>query len=149
MEAHEVADGEIIVKLTNSFIWKGLAKTWSNLEDMESWEVGDGLAISLWNDIWVDSSTRLHNIVVHTPDKMFNWKVSDFVDLDGNWKMNEDVGTLPEVSIRKPISFLAPREGDGSDRRIWSGNKNGDFSIASAYSEIHNISLMLNNPMWK
>lgn len=51
-------------------------------------------------------------------DHMSHWKVNDFVDQRGYWKMEILKDILPESWVRKIMALMPPSSNEDSDRRI-------------------------------
>ncbi|GAU19044.1 hypothetical protein TSUD_193810 [Trifolium subterraneum] len=53
------ATAELVVKHTDSDLWKGIVMVWPNLMEHEYWAVGNGTSIKFWTDKWIDDRTRI------------------------------------------------------------------------------------------
>lgn len=58
----------LVVKATDSYIWKALTEQWSSFQEMEMWSIHNGTTINAWCDKWLDEQTMLSNHAIAFPD---------------------------------------------------------------------------------
>lgn len=92
--------------------------------------MGDGSQINIWNDCWILAS---HNLKVMTPrGHDLVTTVEELINpVAGNWdeNLNRDLFWSVDVHRILQIPLVAGRE----DIVAWHFNKNGFFSVRSAY----------------
>ncbi|XP_026434040.1 uncharacterized protein LOC113331560 [Papaver somniferum] len=118
-------NGNWIEYYKKSSIWPGIKWVAADVFDHSRCLVGDGKNISVWNDIWIkerylkdifpDNSTMLQNP---------NMKVAELIR-DGEWQIPNNFLDFFEIS-ELPVMDC------NDDRRIWSANTSGEFTVASA-----------------
>ena len=96
------------------------------------WQVGDGTQIKAWEDKWIPSPRTYKVITLERMSGQIQW-VSDLIDEDSKeWKRDlVSQCFLPQdtdVILSIPLSVTGAR-----DRVIWDENKNGRFTVKSAY----------------
>jgi hypothetical protein len=102
------------------------------------WRVGNGRSIKIWGDTWLPSPMAYAiQSPVHILDS--NALVCDLIDPNLQWwniPLIREV--LREEEVEK-ICSMAICPCTQQDRTVWVGNKNGDFSIQSAYHLAHEL----------
>jgi hypothetical protein len=86
----------VIVRSTDSHLWKAIVKLWPVLDDYGFWSIGNGMNVSLCNDIWIDKDIRIRDLELDVPDQLKDVTVAALVDEDGLWNMDLLVGWLPQ-----------------------------------------------------
>lgn len=66
---------DLVVKVSDSYTWKSLAKIWPSLSSFETWAVGGRSKINIWADKWIGPSIRLDDLGIVVPAHMREWKV--------------------------------------------------------------------------
>ncbi|GAU48590.1 hypothetical protein TSUD_405800 [Trifolium subterraneum] len=140
--------GNIIARSSDSFIWKGLVKSWIHIGEFEMWTVGDGQTIKAWSDKWLSNEPGLDIYVEQMPTEMHSWTVSDMLNGDGNWNMSVLKNYLPQEILDKILILIPPRATDGADVRVWPGNRMGMFSVSSAYKLLRGYHLLVQEQCW-
>ncbi|PNY01940.1 ribonuclease H [Trifolium pratense] len=102
------ATTELVVKLTDSNLWKTIADLWPILIEHEYWAVGNGSSINFWTDKWLDDNTRIGDLVSVIPEEARGWKVSDVVTNEGEWNFDLISTTTPGDVINKLRSVVPP-----------------------------------------
>jgi hypothetical protein len=74
---------ELVVKHTDSNLWKAIVTLWPNLIEHEYWAVGNDTSINFWTDKWIDDNSRICDLVTTIPDQARRWKLCDVVDNEG------------------------------------------------------------------
>jgi ribonuclease HI len=96
------------------------------------WRVGNGRKIKIWGDKWLPSPTTY---AIQSPVHILNSeaRVCDLIDPDLQWwniPLIKEV--FKEEEVEKICSLaICPRTQE--DQTVWVGNKNGEFSVQSAY----------------
>ncbi|KAL6213530.1 hypothetical protein ACLB2K_012977 [Fragaria x ananassa] len=117
-----------------SYSWRSIFSTWEVLLQGSYWQVGDGIFINGATDSWIpgvpdfkpDANTSLPQDMV---------KVSDLISYTGVWNegLVRQVFTPNEASAILAIPLSSE---DTSDRVVWRLEKNGEFSVKTAYRNI-------------
>jgi hypothetical protein len=80
--------GNVIAKVSDSFIWKGVVSAWKNINLFEDqWSLGDGKSINVWNDKWLGDQLVLATDMGNIPESISNLTVADLVD-SGSWTVS-------------------------------------------------------------
>ena len=75
-------------------------------------------------------------------------KVGDVAVLEGGWNCNLLSGILPPTIIAMISGLLTPNLFEELDSIVWLPNKDGNFSVQSAYYEIAQHSCLGKNPLF-
>lgn len=115
-----------------SYAWRSIWNAKYLLEEGMLWRVGDGRSIHIWEDRWLPSATT-H--VVQTPTRILHSqaRVCELIDSDTNWwniPLVDEVFNEEEARLICSMPICPRTQGD---RRVWGGNKNGDYTVRSAY----------------
>ncbi|XP_026442768.1 uncharacterized protein LOC113342426 [Papaver somniferum] len=118
-------NGEWIKYHKQSTIWPGIKWVISEVQEGSIWIVGDGKDISVWSDKWIKDYSIIER---HSKDEyiMQNklMKVKDLI-YNGEW-------CIPEVMMQYFDASELPVLVGGKDRRIWSKDKVGKFTVSNA-----------------
>ncbi|KAL0370780.1 UNVERIFIED_CONTAM: putative ribonuclease H protein [Sesamum angustifolium] len=115
-----------------SFTWRSILVARPVIERGVRWRIGDGRKVRAWKDPWIP---RLHYFCLFTPQHIFmpDITVVELMNVTGrDWNLNilealfcaEDVDMIKSI----PLGNYALE-----DSRVWNFNKNGHFSVKSAY----------------
>ncbi|XP_065638811.1 uncharacterized protein LOC136071439 [Quercus suber] len=122
-----------------SFAWRSIWAAQDIVKRGLRWQVGDGEKIQVWKDKWLQQPST-YRVVTPMSSSQLVVMVCDLIDGDRKeWKEDlirqcffpQDV----EAILSIPLSAHGAR-----DRMIWAENKNGKFTVRSAYKlaqEIH------------
>jgi len=114
----------------NSFTWQSILAGLECFKLGYIWRVGECTQINIWNDNWIPSSHNMKvltprgNILVSTVDKLIN-------PINGRWDEELIRSLFWSVDVHRILQIpIAPvRE----DLIAWQFNRNGLFSVKSAY----------------
>lgn len=104
--------------------------------------------VDFWNDRWLDHFTPLRHMVDNIPAHLAARKVKDLVDLQGQWNFDLLEQICPPHVAQRFRAILPPDEELGSDRRIWPGNRLGEFSVAGAYEVVSGFHRVVSSKVW-
>ncbi|KAE8735096.1 hypothetical protein F3Y22_tig00000477pilonHSYRG00472 [Hibiscus syriacus] len=115
-------------------LWRGIAKTWSQLSSCLVWSVENRDTINFWNDAWVTHLGPLYsyaraNAHVHPTQKLHN-----FIDEQNHWDIEALSQVLIPVSIPHVLNFRPPEATDISDALVWKWDPELHFTIKSTYT---------------
>jgi hypothetical protein len=117
---------------TASFIWRSICGSKDVLIAGLRWRVGTGDKMKIWKDPWLPCPTS-HRVISPMSGSDENTTVDTLIDRDRVcWKTTElerlfmprDVEAIQQIPLsrRRPLDLL-----------IWTGTKNGIFTVRSAY----------------
>ncbi|XP_065639127.1 uncharacterized protein LOC136071577 [Quercus suber] len=115
-----------------SYTWRSIHNSLEVLRKGTRWRVRNGRRIHIWDDKWLP--TPLTVKVITAPRITEDYPmVSSLIDPDTRWWKVNSVRALflpfeANTIFKIPLSFNLPE-----DKIIWIGNKNGEFSVKSAY----------------
>jgi hypothetical protein len=114
-----------------SFVWRSLCSTKYIIREGSRWSIGQGDNISFCNDRWLGDGSLL-NVPYHSPF-VDHLCVSDILNPhEKSWNVSLISTLFDETSVAKIISTpLFPMVTE--DRLIWRLERNGDYSVKSAY----------------
>jgi hypothetical protein len=115
-----------------SFAWRSIWNSKQLLNEGLLWRVGDGTSIRVWKDKWINVPSTYS---IQSPVRLLHGDstVSELIDVDTRWwkiDLIHEIFSKEEAEIICGIPICPVRQ---SDRRVWAGTKNGDFSVRSAY----------------
>ncbi|PNY16580.1 ribonuclease H, partial [Trifolium pratense] len=123
-----------------SYAWRSLCNSREVIDVGARWLIGNGKDVHIWNDKWLPAQDKFK---VWSPVSNLapNAMVSDLINLetkmwDKNLVQNCFNSFEAEQILNIPLSWRLP-----ADKLIWHWEKNGEFSVRSAYhmlSEIRN-----------
>ncbi|PNY06182.1 ribonuclease H [Trifolium pratense] len=145
----QLEEGNVIAKVSDSFIWKGVVSAWNNITRFEEWSLGDGKSINVWNDKWLGDQIVLATDMGNIPESIRNWTVADLVDDAGQWKMDSFSELVGHDIVQKIMAIPPPMVEDGDDVRVWPGDKRGRFTVSSAYSMLQGHHNLLFDSLWR
>jgi hypothetical protein len=126
-------DGKLLqarMKSGSSFTWQSVLAGLECFKRGYIWRVGDGSQINIWKDNWIPTSHNLRVIsprgrnLVTTVDELIN-------PIDGQW----DVQLINDIfwPIDAHRILQIPIANGREDLVAWHHNRNGIFSVRSAY----------------
>ena len=113
-----------------SATWKGVEHGLQLLKTGLVWRVGNGNTIRIWRDRWIPRNGSGRPV---TPQGRCRLRrVSELLDNHGAWRMDVVRDTFFPVDAEEIVKIrTSPRMGD--DLLAWSPERNGHFSVRSAY----------------
>ena len=120
-----------------SYAWRGI---WESKDDMLRgcrWRVGDGKSIKVWKDYWIPGYRMLlHSTQANIDETLM---VEDLIDENTRgWDIGKVRRLLPPVEAESVLKILISND-VRSDCIIWDNEKNGVFSVKSAYDFFQDI----------
>lgn len=116
----------------HSPIWRDIVKGRGVLEMGLFRRIGNGKSTSLWYHWWVGNGPLINVVVRRVPEFMTHWQVKDIIE-GGRWNLRKIYGLLPQDIVKQisevPLASMIELEDDF----IWKPEKNGSFSVKSAY----------------
>ncbi|KAF5477145.1 hypothetical protein F2P56_003817 [Juglans regia] len=115
-----------------SFMWRSLCAARELIKKGSIWRIGNGQDTKIWNYRWLPQPS---SYMVQTPIQVLHAeaRVAELITEETKqWNRGLVVSVLgnevAEVVFKIPISFTG-----ASDRLIWLGTKDGQFTVKSAY----------------
>ena len=110
-----------------SFVWHSLLEARELIRAGTAWKVGDGLSIGVTDHRWLTHPPQFR------PDANTNMKVADLIDhRTRQWNRPLLHTTFLQSTMEDIQSIKIGEEGD-RDKLRWKENKNGCFSVRTAY----------------
>ena len=111
-----------------------MASIWEGIQTFKKgciWRVGDGAKIDIWSDCWIPISASRKIVTVHGNQLLT--KVSDLIDpSSGEWDEQLIRDTFWPIDADRILQIPLFRQ-HTKDYIAWHLNKNGTFSVRSAY----------------
>nr|KYP59049.1 hypothetical protein KK1_014475 [Cajanus cajan] len=83
-------------KPTTSNLWRGICEVWDKVVHNIAWNIGNGKSTKFWSDHWLPSNVVLNEVAIQMVlMEIQSRKVIDFVDANGNWKLDEACSYIP------------------------------------------------------
>ena len=142
------SDNGLVVKPSDSSIWKQMASVWSQINELSFWTIGNGVNISVWGDAWIMPGLKLSSVVDHIPPELSSLKVCDLVGVDGDWNLQNLASFISPDLLSRIRALLPPRYDYGDDLVLWPGNSIGEFSVASSYNLLSNFPNSEPSSLW-
>ncbi|XP_042983363.1 uncharacterized protein LOC122312776 [Carya illinoinensis] len=112
----------------SSYVWKGIWEALDCLRKGCRWRVGNGQTVRIFKDPWVPECPNVSALV----EVDENLKVNSLIDGSTGWWDVHMVRALFNPNLVQQISKLQVSI-DAEDSLYWSHEKNGNFSVKSAY----------------
>jgi hypothetical protein len=146
---------KVIVKPSDSSLWKNLVTLMPNIEANSFKAIGNGLNTYAWEEPWIDAGLRIVDLDLDIPAHIRGIKVASLVDAQGHWNWNL-LSWLPIDVSNKLLAIPPPEAANGDDSSFWPRGKHGMFSVASAYDILAEIETeqpaednMIWNTIWR
>lgn len=119
---------------TASKIWKGLMKVREKILPMICWHVSTGENVDVWRDPWIPTIHMCKPPMGPKPQGCRVVTVSDLIDPETRtWKVDTLNATFPTWVVEEIMRIRLSRHPQ-EDYLRWMGEKNGVFSVKSAYN---------------
>lgn len=133
MRAKYYPDGKLLnakQKSGSSFTWQSILAGLECFKKGYIWRVGDGTQINIWSDHWIPGS---NNLKVQTPrGSTLLSTVSELINpIDGTWDRNLIEDIFWQIDVQRILQIPITQGRD--DLVAWHYNRNGIFSVRSAY----------------
>ncbi|KAF7842178.1 ribonuclease H [Senna tora] len=128
-----------ICKSNDSRLWKEIVDIWPEFYQYVSWTIGNGNLINFWKDQWLNGFPNLAVFCNIEGLQTSGEKLIDFVDNEGQWKITDELASLPLEVVQKIQNISPPKEFLGPDVPCWKPEANGFFTVKSAYQSICNL----------
>ncbi|CAN1241903.1 Putative ribonuclease H protein At1g65750 [Linum perenne] len=118
-----------------SFVWHGILKTQSLLQQGYRWRIGNGRRIRVWSDPWLKEEGRRH-VVSPVREGLEDLRVSNLW-IPGTRSWDEEL--LEELFVPEDVEAILrilPLTDNGEDAMIWHVSSDGAYSVKSAYKEV-------------
>ena len=118
------------MKSGSSFTWQSILAGLDCFKKGYIWRVGDGSQINIWDDHWIPSS---HNMKIQTPrGNNLVTKVDELINpITGKWDEDLIKALFWDIDVSRILEI--PLRQGREDLVAWHYNKNGYFSVGSAY----------------
>ena len=116
----------------HSPVWRDIFRGRGVLERGLIRRIGDGRTISLWYQWWVGNEPLVRVVTGAIPEYMSHWQVKEII-LNGRWDTQKIDHLIPPDLLKQIREILLATVGAGEDDYIWKFEKNGSFSVKSAY----------------
>ncbi|KAF7802873.1 ribonuclease H [Senna tora] len=132
-----------------SKLWKEMCRAWPEFYKNIYWEFENGSKIKYWKDNWTLNS----GILIQNDPGIENIENVDvlakyFINSQGDWNMGKISEFVPNEIIDRILDLNPPNPLLGPDQALWKPEKEGAFSISSAYNVVKNLSEPVVNNHW-
>lgn len=115
-----------------SFVWRSIMAALPILKTGCCWRVGNGYSIRVHWDRWIPNHPT-NKVLYLTNEESEGLWLSDLIDPKLHWWRRELIMSLFHIEDAKAICRIPLSRRDVPDRIMWMKNKNGLFSVNSAY----------------
>lgn len=112
-----------------SYTWRSIFQANEVLEEGLVWRVGNGEKINIWGDKWLLTPQLQSPVNVLPTDA----RVLAFIDSDTGWWNFPSIRPIFTLAEADSICNMVLSPLRHPDRLVWTGSKNGLFSVKSAY----------------
>lgn len=77
----------LLLKSSDSSLWKHMVRHWPIIDEHCYWVVGTGQNVSFWNDAWVLLGIKLASVVSQVPPELHGLRVCELVGEGGYWNL--------------------------------------------------------------
>jgi len=115
-----------------SFIWRSILSARELLKQGLEWRIGDGKSIKVWGDKWLPTPITYE---VQSPIRILDKEdtVAELIDPETKWWNISLIKSIFSEEEAKVITNIPLSPALSSDRLLWRGTKNGEFTVRSAY----------------
>ncbi|CAN1321508.1 Putative ribonuclease H protein At1g65750 [Linum perenne] len=117
-----------------SFVWHGILKTQSLLQQGIRWRVGNGNGIRVWSDPWLKEEDRRY-VISPVRQGLEDLRVSELW-IPGTRSWDEEL--LEELFLPDDVEAIlriTPSTEQEHDTMIWHVSQDGEYSVKTAYKE--------------
>ncbi|XP_061365840.1 uncharacterized protein LOC133309118 [Gastrolobium bilobum] len=114
----------LIVRKSDSSLWKNICLARDKLAQHLIWEVGNGKSVLFWTDYWGGWKNNMYDpSLVKPPSSDLELKVCDLVDQEtGGWNWSYLENRLDEANFGKLQTTLPPDPSGPDDKLSWIRN---------------------------
>ncbi|CAL1398235.1 unnamed protein product [Linum trigynum] len=147
---HQGGDITTMKKSNHSNLWKAIVRGMRLMREATCWSIRDGRNTLFWKQPWIDHSTILADFATtDINEEDLDSTVADWVTEEGKWDWNKLGQYLPNEVILTIAGVDAPDPELGEDVTIWGLEKDGRFSLKSAYRLVADIEEQEDDGRWK
>ena len=117
---------------TPSYVWRSIFEARFIVRGGARWCIGSGASISILNEPWLNFGQRLDNSIVGAP-MVQGYSVKDLIHPDVKEWNRDIVCHIFSVDVADSILNTPLLDQVDTDRLIWKAEKNGFYSVKSAY----------------
>lgn len=133
LRAKYYPDGDLLnakPKKGSSYTWQSILAGLECFKEGYIWRVGDGNKIDIWKDSWIPSSPNLK--IETRRGRILMTKVSELIDpSSGQWDVEMINSVFNPIDANRILQI--PLYNGREDLVAWHFNRNGMFSVKSAY----------------
>ncbi|CAN1798779.1 Putative ribonuclease H protein At1g65750 [Linum perenne] len=111
--------------------------------------VRNGQDTNFWTARWVDADIHLIDHIQDGIQPNLDSKIADFVSPSGQWDHEVIARLLKPEAVEMIFGMSPPQPASGEDQWVWGEEKNGKFSVRSAYNLIHVLPGVKTPETWK
>ncbi|CAN1201045.1 Putative ribonuclease H protein At1g65750 [Linum perenne] len=111
--------------------------------------VRNGQDTNFWTARWVDADIHLIDLIQDGIQPNLDSKIADFVSPSGQWDHEAIASLLKPEAVEMVFGMSPPQSSSGEDQWAWGEEKNGKFSVKSAYNLIHDLPGVKTPETWK
>ncbi|GLU17744.1 hypothetical protein SLE2022_341000 [Rubroshorea leprosula] len=114
-----------------SFIWRGIVKCRSVLQQGVHWRIGSGEKICFWQDAWVGDAPLISSS--NEPPALPSLLVLETINSDRDWNLELLHELVPAKIVEKIRAIPLSRNSQLEDGVFWANSMDGLFTVKSAY----------------
>jgi hypothetical protein len=114
------------------YAWRSIWTAKSFLQEGAVWRVGNGQPIRIREDRWLPNSKNFANSASGAVINQ-DARVSELLNLENIWWKIDVVHNMFNEEEAREICGIVVCPRTRSDQLVWAGEKNGKFSVKSAY----------------
>lgn len=97
------------------------------------WQIVDRSSVSIWLDYWIPGAPTLHLFLSGENNTSELIMVADLIDKQKNWQDVEKINSAIDPDVARKILKVPLLLATQPDQQIWNLEKNGCFTVKSAY----------------
>jgi ribonuclease HI len=138
---------DIVLRPSDSSIWKALLRLKEQLISNTSWCIRNGNSVDAWNHVWIEPGCRVNQLCV-VPTQLQSARVCDLVDDHGSWNWQLLEPWIPSNILNKIAAIPPPCEENGSDEPVGICSNNNGYSVTAMYEQLRGIVKANSDPVW-